>query len=115
MYEFNRKGKTTKKRIGGKRRKKLQQREILFIQNEINENCWITLKMIKEKIKDNFNIDVSERTISKHISEFNYSIKRTTLVSERAVTELNNEHRIIFCSTFFRLNNIFYLNNIFFG
>ena len=114
MYDYNRKGKLKKNQSGGRKRKKLNQNEISFIQAEVDENCWITLKVIKQKINQNFNKDVSERTISKYIGEFNYTLKRITSISERGVTETNNENRKLFCLNFLQLYTLNDPNNIFF-
>lgn len=115
MYQYHKNGKTTKQKCGGRKPKKLTEVEINFIKHEVDENCSITLKELKKKINEKFHKDVSLKTISRYIDQFQYSIKSVTEICERGETPTNNEFRKYFSYHFLKYyfnnpNNIFFLD-----
>ncbi|KAG0426065.1 hypothetical protein DMUE_5992, partial [Dictyocoela muelleri] len=69
-----------KKQRGGQRRKSLSEQDKGAIRGWIDENCALTLKEIKSKIELERGVVVSQSTINRCISGFNYSMKRINIM-----------------------------------
>src|SRR5215204_115485 len=61
-------GRTTTRERGGSRTKKLTNE--VFIKQCMDENCTTSLRVIKTKLLDNFNVEVSKDTVARVISGF---------------------------------------------
>ncbi|KAI5151716.1 hypothetical protein ENBRE01_2334 [Enteropsectra breve] len=72
---------------GGIRAKKLSEIHHSAIQGYIREDCGISLREMQAKIQAEFSLSVSQKTIDRAISDFNWSLKRTTAVPERRNTD----------------------------
>ena len=92
---------------GGPRNKKLNLEHQEFIKSLIDDDCSITLKKITEKIHQTFLISVSQKTIDRCLSEFSYSLKRTSLIPERRNTIEQIEMRAEYATNFMNLLTIY--------
>lgn len=68
---------------GGARYTKLNENHKNEIKRWIDEDCTLSLRLIRNKMKDNFNISVSIPTIFRYIDAFHYSLKRISLIPTR--------------------------------
>lgn len=108
-------GRTTSKKRGGSRGKKLTMDAINFILDEVDKDCSIRLKDLKTLVRGRFGIDVSESTISKEIIGFGYSFKRVGIIPERRNCEVVKETRRLYAVEICRImaignKKIFYLD-----
>lgn len=99
---YTREGRIDKKLRGGERNKKINEVETERIQEWIDEDCSITLARIKERLFEEFNLTVSVQTISKCISNFNYSFKRTQIHPARRNDEASLNARQTYANLFIR-------------
>jgi transposase len=67
-----------------------------FIQNVISENFSETLNSIKQKIFDNYGLIFSISTIFRALKQFNYTLKRVSLVPETRNSNEQIEKRFIY-------------------
>ena len=78
---------------GGDKRSIFRDVHKQFIKDLINDDCTISLKVISEKLLENFNIKASKQCISDTISNFNYSMKCITVVPQARNSPQNIEKR----------------------
>ena len=76
IKQYTTSNKVEKAPRGGPRHSKLNQIQKNTIREWVDDDCGQTLKRLKEKCLREFNIDVSESTISKILRDFEYTIKR---------------------------------------
>lgn len=80
---FDTEGRDEKKITGGLKNRKLSQEHNDFIMDLVDEDCSITLKEIKRKLNERFQLQVCISTISNVLGDFMYSFKRVHLVPIR--------------------------------
>ena len=112
---YNDTGEHTSKRKGGNKRKLLSQQHIDYVRELIDENLFITLKDIKEKVEAIDDITVSISTIHRVIGDFNYTLKRVIFRPIQGETEEMWESRRVFSNWLLRQqneeqNSIFFLD-----
>ena len=98
-------GITQKKNRGGNNIRKLNEIEIAFIKNLLEEDCTLSLNKIKDAIFEKFNLSVSKPTINKYIDNFGFSFKRVSRVAARSVCAGLREHRMQYASWFLKMHN----------
>src|SRR5271163_2752123 len=78
-------GQWTERKINrGKREPKLSEEKGNIIRQCIDNNCLLTLSELRRRCITHFNKDVSQSTLSRLLASFHYTIKRTSVVVERA-------------------------------
>jgi len=92
-----------KKLKGGSRNRKLGPEQIQSIQNWIDDDCSITLKVIKSRILSTYDINVSLMTIGRYITAFNYTIKSTKLIPQRRNDDRSIDDREEYALAYFRM------------
>ena len=92
-----------KKLKGGVRKRALTDAHIQAIQNYIDLDCSITLQSMRQKLKNDFNIEVSTMTICRYIKSFNYTLKSITLIPLRRNDAQSIDAREAYANTFFNL------------
>lgn len=100
---FEMEGRYSKKLKGGPRKKLIDDQHIRFIRDCIEEDCGTTLKTIKQKLLRVFNLQVSEVTIGRYISGFNFSFKRVSLEPIRRNDSENIECRAQYAQEYLNL------------
>lgn len=75
---YNKENRLEKKLKGGARKKSLLPEHLDVIREWIDENCGITLKVIRNRLLDKFKIAISEQTVNRYIGAFNYTFKNAT-------------------------------------
>lgn len=85
LYEKN--GRVDKMLRGGPRNRNLSLLQKDVIKNWVEEDCSITLKALKEKCFTEFGVRVSQTTINRMLSDFNFTLKRVSLIPERRNSE----------------------------
>lgn len=86
--------------------KKLSDEQINILKDWIDEDCTLTLNKLKLRILTTFNINITEKSISNYIKQFNYSFKRITL---QPILRNNSEiisKRRIYADEFMRLSSM---------
>ena len=63
------------------------------VRNFVDGDCTILLR-ICEKVKDEFNVDISKSSIARILDDFYYSLKQVHLIPERRNTESNIQIRM---------------------
>ncbi|KAJ3359317.1 hypothetical protein GGF32_009440 [Allomyces javanicus] len=72
-FEF---GKLAPKPRGGERSRKVQGEHIEFLMGEVKENAALTLKQLRRRLYDRFDVDLTEETIARYLREENFVLKR---------------------------------------
>lgn len=67
-----------------------------FIDQLIFDDVSVTLKMMKQKINERFNVSVSKSSIQRTLATFNYSFKRVVCVPQARNTRRNIECRYLY-------------------
>lgn len=107
-----------KKRVKPPTNKKITESVKNFIDFRLSEDSTISLKRLKNEILSNFNVDICQSTIQKHLKAFNYSFKRLKCVSTCSITPVNIERRKEYVRQFYDLltttpdNNIFFIDEV---
>lgn len=83
IQTFNNTGNILARKRGGVKPTKLNDHQKSNIRIWIDEDCTLTLKKIKEKIFEEFDVCVSIPTLARVISGFNYSLKRISVIPQR--------------------------------
>ena len=83
--------------------KKMTEEHDEFITKLIDEDPCISLKEMQQKIEENFEIELSTSTISRHIKDFNYSFKAISKQPIRRNDEKAINDRYIYGQEFIRL------------
>jgi transposase len=118
VKKYNSEGRVESKPRGGCRPRALEVVHERAIQSYVADNCSITLKKMKERLVEDFNINVGKSSIDRSLSSFSFTLKRVSLVPERRNDENNMETRYIYAREFFSLlpsedgNNIFFLDEV---
>ena len=99
---------------GGSRNKKLNEEEIIYIKQMIDEDCTFTLRNLQSLIIQKFDKPVLIVSISNAIKGFSYSFKRISLIPERRNNEENIEVRKIYAINFFNILTNYNDRNIFY-
>jgi transposase len=106
---------TTDKQPRGKARARiLQDEHSRRIKALIDENCFISLKNIKAKLLEEFNIIASLPTIHRAIANFNYTFKRVSLQPQKRNDEATITIRNSYANEFYRLLTTYNHNNFYF-
>jgi len=71
----------------------------------INENCSLTLRELKFKINEEYQINVSQTTISKYIKGFHFSVKRLHLIAQASTKPALEISRREYSSWFLQRHN----------
>lgn len=92
--------------------RKLDSADIRFIKKILDNDCSVTCSMIENRLASERQKSVSERTVCRYISSFNYSIKRVSNVLERRNDPRNIETRYEYALDFAQLDEdkIFFLD-----
>ena len=85
---------------GKPRVSKLDNDQIMKIKEWIDQDCTASLKMLAQKCMSEFNVSVSTTTISKHIENFSYSLKRVNLIPVRRNDEISVIDRKVYALKF---------------
>jgi len=72
----------------------------------IEEDCQITLCKLKEKLMQKFGLKICESTISRHLENKLYTVKKVTTVPIGANTEQNIAKRRAFCENIMHLTGL---------
>lgn len=96
-------GRIDAKPRGGTRRKSLEPEDKNFIKNLIDENCSITINSIKDKLHTDLNKEVSRSTITRAISNFEYTYKMVCRIPEKRNDETVFEIRKQYAMEYMRL------------
>ena len=89
-----------KKNKGGIKNQKLNNIHKNQIKEWIDENCSLSLKSLKHRVFNVFEINVCENTIRNCIQKFHYSVKRITIQPERRNNEETINLREIYANQF---------------
>lgn len=87
-------------KVGGYKKSILNNEQILYIQEILDENCTVSLKIIQQKIFTRFSLLPSISTISRYISSFYYTLKRLQVVSDRRNDEQSIQARFDYARQF---------------
>ena len=101
--KFSKTGKKKKVKRGGPRFASKLDDQKLQIANWVKEDCTLTLKEIKERIKKEMDIDVSESTVSRLLSGLHYSLKKVSLQPTERNSEQTIEKRKVYAEMFTNL------------
>lgn len=88
---------------GGVRKRSLEENHIQAIRSWIDENCAMTLKAIKMKLQECYNIDICLKTVDRYISSFSYTIKQISLIPQRRNDEKAIQSRYNYAVEFFEI------------
>ena len=113
IKKFNEDGRVDSKQRGH-RRKLLHSEHQEAIRIWISENCSITLKAIKDKLLDNFNIVVGTTCIHNTLQSFSYSLKRVSLIPIKRNDTTALEVRYQYAREFYLLLSVEDGTNIYF-
>lgn len=91
------------KLLGGQRKKALNDVHIAALQKNIDDDCSISLELLRDNLKNDFNIDVCTMTIHRYIKSFNYTVKKTTLIPIKRNDERAINAREEYANAFFNL------------
>lgn len=80
---YNTENRYEKKLKGGTRKKTLLSEHVDAIREWIDEDCGITLRVLRSRLYDKFNVTVSEQTVNRYIADFNYTFKNVTLIPKK--------------------------------
>ena len=100
LLKFRNTGSLVPKLSGGDRRSLLILEQKKQIIGWVDENSMITLKELKEKVHDEFGINVSTSTVNRVIGEFHYTLKCLVKVPERRNCETTLQKRIEYADMF---------------
>ena len=84
-----------------------------FLRELIDENCGETLLYMKEKLFKRYGINITQVSISRHISNFSYSFKLTLLIPERRNYIANIKERYIDAHNYLNLYSEIDYSNIY--
>lgn len=112
VYESE--GRFKQKLKGGARKRSMEQFHIEAIKNWIDEDCGITLRVIKERLQKEYQLCVCEKTVDRYIDSFSYSLKSTTLIPARRNDTRSLEDRFAYANDFLNLLSTINESNIFF-
>ncbi|KAF7684878.1 hypothetical protein CDIK_4373 [Cucumispora dikerogammari] len=111
-------GRTNKKASGGLRRRTLNTEHKKALKNYMNIDCSISLREMKSKLKAQFDIDVSIKTIDRTILDFNWSYKSVSLIPARRNDEDVIQRRLSYANEVFPMltedngKNIYFLDEV---
>jgi hypothetical protein len=74
-----------------------------FIQENLDEDCTLTLSNLIAKVRDEFQVVVCISTMHRAIGRFRYSLKRTQNISIAADTPANEALRLEFARWYIRI------------
>ena len=76
--------------------KKVSEEDATFIQNCIDQDCTITMKMVQRRLLQERNLNISCSTISRHLKKMKYSRKRITRICRRSLEPEREHIRVAF-------------------
>jgi transposase len=77
-------GRINKKVTSGRRAPKLSDERAKIIRQWVDNDCLLSLSSIRREVLRQFGTQISNSTISRILRAFHYTIKRTSIVAERA-------------------------------
>ncbi|KAF7685274.1 hypothetical protein CDIK_3977 [Cucumispora dikerogammari] len=107
-----------KKASGGLRRRTLNTEHKNALRNYMKIDCSISLRVTKSKLKAQFDIDVSIKTIDRTILDFNWSYKSVSLIPARRNDEGVIQKRLSYANKVFSMltedngKNIYFLDEV---
>ena len=84
----------------GKKKKFLQNPHSVFVARQLDNDAGLTLKELVKRCKTQFGITFSRSTVSRAITEFYYSFKRTDVRAERSETAQCIHEREVYAEQF---------------
>jgi len=103
-----------KSQRGGKTYEKITPQIKEFIQNEVDDNCTITLKKLKKLVLLKFQVTICEATIHNNLKAMHYSLKMLKLIPERRNNANTIEMRKQYAIEFEKITDNYPDTNIFF-
>ncbi|ETO66080.1 hypothetical protein F444_16667, partial [Phytophthora nicotianae P1976] len=61
---------------GGAHNRKLKPAQVAFLEESLEENCYLTLEQMKEMLLDRFNINVAAETVRANLDALCYTVKK---------------------------------------
>ena len=92
-----------KKTKGGTRIMKMATEHIQSLQNWIDDDCSVSLEALKTRLMEVYSLNVSIMTISRYITEFNYTLKRTKLIPSRRIDDKSIDDRETYALQYLKL------------
>jgi transposase len=118
LAAYNRDGRIKAKLRGGKRPKILTDKHKNAIKKYLAEDCTISLDKLKYKLHKKFKVQIGKSSIDRAISEFNYTLKRISLIPKRRNDKDTVKMRYAYAREFLNLlmhadgANIYFLDEV---
>ena len=107
-------GRINKKVSRGRRAPKLSDERAAIIRQWVDNDCLLSLSSIRHEVSRQFGTQISNCTLSRILRAFHYTIKRTSVVAERASSSEVIQSRIDYASEYLaimsRRENIFFID-----
>jgi len=103
---------------GGKKYSKITPEIKEYLQKEVDENCTVSLKVLKQGIFDKFGVHLCESTIHGNLKQMHYSLKMLKLMPEKRndaqTIELRKQYAIDFDNVIdeYADTNVFFIDEV---
>jgi transposase len=105
VYQFKSSGTVVTKHVGGNRAKFFSVNILNEIKSLIENDCSLTLSKIQNLIETKYGIKYSISTLHRKIDNFNYTLKRVSLVTETRNSPSTIEKRFEYARDFYQMNS----------
>jgi transposase len=102
IRKYEDEGEVEKKKRGGSA-KKLSEEQRETLRDWVDEDCKVTLKEMKEKVKMEMNVKISTSTIDNYLRDFHYTLKRTSLIPIKRNDPETIEKRFAYAQEFMQM------------
>lgn len=102
MKTYKKTGRSEKSKNRSHRERKCTDEVKSFIKSVLDDDCTTTYRTIRQKLDQEKNVQISERTIGRAVNSFNYSFKRTSPMTLRRndpdVIEKRYQYALLFAT-----------------